>query len=118
MASSRTIDVVQGDQLPQVSFQITDEADGSVTDLSDSNVSGRFDVVLSYRDGAERICREIPLAKVGTGTNGLLRLAFTNNELVGVDEGEYPAAVRVMFGTQRITFLGFLVRVREYLACV
>ena len=114
MASSRTIDVVQGDQLPQVSFQITDEVDGSVTDLSDSGTRAAFEVVLEYGRVARR--QSIPLAKVGTGVEGLLRLAFTNNELVGVDEGDYPAAVRVFFGTQRITFLGFRVRVRADLA--
>ena len=111
MASGRTIDVVQGDQLPQVSFQITDEVDGSATDLSGSDVRGEFDVVLDYAAVPRR--QRIPLAKVATGTTGLLRLAFSNNELVGVDPGDYPAAVRVFFGTQRISFLGFTVRVRE-----
>ena len=114
MASGGVIEVVQGDQLPQVSFRITDEVDGSVTDLSDGNVRADFEAVLSY-SGVERLQR-IPMAKVGTGVEGLLRLAFTNNELVGVDANEYQAAVRVYFGTQRLTFLGFVLRVEEDLA--
>ena len=114
MASGRTIDVVQGDQLPQVSFQITDEVDGSATDLSDGSVRAELDVVLEYSGVKRR--QQIPMAKVGNGTTGLLRLQFANNELVGVDPSEYQAAVRVFFGTQRITFLGFVIRVREDLA--
>ena len=116
MAISKVIEVVQGDQLPEVSFLVEDEDTGEPTDLSDATVRAIFDVPLAYEGETRR--QQIPLAKVGTGTNGLLRLTFAGGQLDGVDAGDYPAALRVFFGGSRISFLGFRVRVQEDLLSV
>lgn len=85
------IKLVQGDNRPVIVLTLTDEADGTVLDLSLPTTV----VHVKFRaSGSDQVLSEIPCTKPNGGADGKVEFKFANGEL-DIDPGLYEGEIYI-----------------------
>jgi hypothetical protein len=90
------IRAVSGDELPEVTVSLTDEATGVATDLSavDTTIAVKFHLA-----GSTTVLSTITCTKVGDGTTGQFTFDFTGGVLTSLAAGAYEGDILITYGS-------------------
>ena len=90
------IRAVSGDELPEVTVSLTDEATGVAVDLS----AGTTSVTVKFHSaGSTTVLSTITTAKVGDGTTGQFTFDFTGGVLTSLAAGAYEGDILINYNS-------------------